>query len=130
MTFSRWRKVIESPKGVGHVSLDNKPIAKVGYSLSVELEDLVAKTFGGKPKAYLKQTKFITGKISIMQGDIEHDIGVHDSSAQPTLLLEDERELDFRIVEPEPGGSEYEIQGIGDFRPTRQQGAEELLVED
>jgi hypothetical protein len=124
MTFSRWRKVIESPDGVGRVSLDNKAIAEVGYSLSVELEDLVAKTFGGKPKAYLKQTKFITGNISVIQGNIEHDIIAQGPSAQLTLLLEDRRELDFRIVEPEPGGSEYEIQGIGDFRPARQQGTE------
>ncbi|MEE8469977.1 MAG: hypothetical protein V3S51_01465 [Dehalococcoidia bacterium] len=95
---------------------EGKAIAKVGYSLHVELEDLVAKTFNGRPKALLRQTKFITGRISVSEGDFGLGIAVQDSPDALTLLMDDGRELDFHIVDPALNGSEYLIQGSGDFR--------------
>jgi len=82
----------------------------------VELEEIIAKTFGGKPKARLGENKHITGRISISDGNIAIGEGTEDASDTLTLLMEDGREVDFYIVEHDQEGSEHLIRGKGDFR--------------
>jgi hypothetical protein len=116
MTLSRWRKVVETPEGLGQVSRGGTVVAAVRYALRVEVEELVAKTFGGHPKAQLGQRTLVTGRISISEGDPGHPaVGVTPAETM-TLLLEDGRALDFSIIDADAGSGEYVIEGSGDFR--------------
>jgi len=115
MTFSRWKKLLEEPAGIGQVRTEVSMIDGVTFSLRVEVEELVAKTFGGKPKARLTERKIVTGNIQIPEGQ-----GLmperERSSAPFTLILNDGRELDFEIVERHSASAGYIIRGIADIR--------------
>jgi hypothetical protein len=115
VTFSRWKKLLEEPKGTGQVRTEDETVDGVSFSLRVEAEELVAKTFAGKPKARLIERKTVTGRIQIPEGSalvLKHG----ESSGPLTLVLNDGRELDFEIVERHSRSAEYIIKGIADIR--------------
>ena len=116
MTFSRWTSVIETPEGIGKVLKETESVADVKYALSVEVEELIVKTFRMQPKGLLEATNKITGKISATTGDIGSIAESSDASSLFTLLLADGREIDFSFVESEPVDGEYLIQCVSDFR--------------
>ena len=116
MTLSRWRKPIETPYGAGQVSREGIVVATVNYALSVEVEELVAKTFGGQPKARLSERTVITGTVSVTDGDLGNDPDTGAASDVLTLLLEDGRALDFELAGPDSGDRVYSIRGTGDIR--------------
>ncbi len=120
MTLSRWRKVVETPEGTGQVSTENRVVAAVSYALRVEVEELVAKSFAGEPKSILRQDKFITGTMSVSDGDVNLGQSAEAAPSSLTLLLEDGRAVAFEVVHPDSGDGEYVIRGIGDFRQAQQ----------
>lgn len=120
MTLSRWRKVVETPEGTGRVTRGDDLVAKVAYALSVEQEELVARSFSGAPKAVLGQTRHVTGKISVSDGDLGPVQTTEASSGALTLLLEDGRALDFVVVDSDSGDSGYLIRGTEDLRQAEQ----------
>lgn len=118
MTLSRWSRVVETAEGTGEVRRDGERVAEVSYSLRVEIKEVVAKTFGGIPKARWGQERSINGNISVSGGDIctgDHSMA---SSGLLTLVMDDGRELAFHVVEHDPVRGEYLIRGSGDFRQT------------
>lgn len=117
MTFSRWKKLLEEPEGTGQVRTEDETIDGVSFSLRVEAEELVAKTFAGKPKARLLETKSVTGRIQIPDGSESLLLPKQGKSSRPlTLVLDDGRELDFEIVERHSRSAEYIVRGIADIR--------------
>ena len=115
MTFSRWSKVLETPEGIGKVFHQAEVISNVKYNLRVEEEDLVAKSFNMKVITPLNTITKITGTISAINGDMAQYIGTKDNPSTLTLNLEDGRELDFSVIDPNPADGKYLIKGIGEF---------------
>jgi len=115
LTFSRWRKPVESLEGNGSVRVRGEVAAMVRYRLNVEVEDLVAKDFSGDPKALIKQMQVVSGTIALLEGTIDPP-AADRVDASLTLLLEDGRELDFHIVRWEARDGEYLIQGDSELR--------------
>jgi len=115
MTFSRWSRLIETLEGAGKVIHSDKAVADVKYSLRVEEEDLVAKSFNMKVITPLNTITKISGNITTVKGDIAPYIGTRDNPAILTLNLEDGRELDFSVVDSSPIDGNYLIKGIGEF---------------
>lgn len=120
MTFSNWTRVVEIPEGNGKVLKGAEAIADVKYSLNVEVEELIVKTFRMEPKGKVKETNKITGKISAVNGDLGSISKSSDNSSTFTLLLADGREIDFSFIESEPIDGEYLIQCAEDFRQSSQ----------
>ncbi len=116
MTFSHWTRVVETPEGNGKVLREAEAIADVKYSLNVEVEELIVKSFSMKPKGKVNETNKITGKISATNGDLSSIAKSSDASTQFTLSLADGREIDFSFVESEPVDGAYLIQCAEDFR--------------
>ena len=112
----RDRKVIEAPEGIGQVLQEGKVIAKVSYTLFVEMLEIGAKSFGIPKETRLKH-KSVTGKISILDGSITLADSAAGLSGPFTLVLQDRREVDFfidsRSTKANPIRQEYEIQGSG-----------------
>jgi hypothetical protein len=115
VTFSRWRKPVESLEGNGRVSVRGEIAAMVHYRLDVEIEDLMAKTFSGEPKALIRQTQVVSGTITLLEGTIDPPVADR-VGASLTLLLEDGRELDFHLMSWEARDGDYLIQGDGELR--------------
>ena len=112
----RDRKVIETPEGTGQVLKEGKVIAKVSYTLFVELLETGAKSFGIPQETRLKH-KSVTGKISVTDGNIILASDAAGLSGPFILVMQDGRKIDFFIDSRSKGTStlrqEYEIQGSG-----------------
>jgi hypothetical protein len=112
----RDRKVIEAPEGIGQVLKDGKEVAKVSYILFVEMLETGAKSFGVSKETRLKH-KSVTGKISVLDGNIILAPNAAGLSGPFLLVMQDGREVDFfidsRSTKASPVRQEYEIQGSG-----------------
>ena len=112
----RGRQLIEAPEGRGQVLQEGKVLAKVSYSLFVEILETGAKSFGIPKETRLKH-KSVRGKISIMDGDITPAPNVAGLSGPFLLIMQDGRKVDFfiesRSTKTNPARREYEIQGSG-----------------
>jgi len=112
----RDRKVIEAPKGIGQVLQEGKVIAKVSYTLFVEMLETGAKSFGIPKETRLKH-KSVTGKISVIDGNIMLAPNAAGLSGPFLLIMQDGRKVDFfidsRSSKTNPVRQEYEIQGSG-----------------
>ena len=109
-------KTIETPEGIGQVLKEGKLVAKVNYNLSVEMLEIYAKSFG-IPKETRLERKSVTGKISVLDGNIPLADSAAGVSGPFTLVLQDGRKVDFYIdscsTKPDPVSKEYAIQGSG-----------------
>jgi hypothetical protein len=112
----RDRKVIEAPEGIGQVLQEGKVIAKVSYTLFVEMLETGAKSFGIPKETRLKH-KSVTGKISVIDGNIILAPNAAGLSGPFLLIMQDGRKVDFfidsRSSKTNPVRQEYEIQGSG-----------------
>jgi hypothetical protein len=112
----RDRKVIEAPEGIGQVLQEGRVIAKVSYTLFVEMLETGAKSFGIPKETRLKH-KSVTGRISVTDGNIMLAPNAAGLSGPFLLVMQDRREVDFyidsRSTKANPARQEYEIQGSG-----------------
>ena len=112
----RDRKVIEAPEGIGQVLKEGKVVAKVSYTLFVEMLETGAKSFGIPKETRLKH-KSVTGKISVTDGNITLAPNAAGLSGPFLLVMQDRREvyffIDSRSIKGNPVRREYEIQGSG-----------------
>jgi len=112
----RDRQLIEAPEGIGKVLKEGKEVAKVSYTLFVELLETGAKSFGISKETRLRH-KSVSGKISVLNGNITVATSAAGLSGPFTLVLQDGRKIDFFIdsssTRTSPVGQEYEIQGSG-----------------
>jgi hypothetical protein len=112
----RDRKVIEAPEGTGQVLREGKEVAKVSYALLVEMLETGAKSFGIPKETRLKH-KAVSGKISVLSGNIMLTADAAGLSGPFTLVMEDGRKVDFFIDGRAKGTNaaqhEYEIRGSG-----------------
>ena len=111
----RDRKLIEAPEGIGQVLKEGKVVAKVSYTLFIEMLETGAKSFG-IPKEIRIKHKSVTGKISVTDGNIIID-NAAGLSGPLLLVMQDGRKVDFfidsRSTRTNPVRQEYEIQGSG-----------------
>jgi len=112
----RGRQLIEAPEGIGQVLQEGKVLAKVSYSLFVEILETGAKSFGIPIERRLKH-KSVKGKISILDGYITVAGNAAGLSGPFLLIMQDGRRVDFfidsRSSRTDPARQEYEIQGSG-----------------
>ena len=112
----RDRQLIEAPEGIGQVLKEGKEVAKVSYTLFVELLETGAKSFGISKETRLKH-KSVTGKISVLDGNITLAADAAGLSGPFLLIMQDGRKVDFfidsRPTKTNPVQQEYEIQGSG-----------------
>ena len=112
----RGRELIEAPQGVGQVFKEGKKVAKVSYSLFVEMLETGAKSFGIPREMRLKH-KSVSGKILVLDGNIKLTADAAGLSGPFLLVLQDGREVDFfidsRASRADVAQKEYEIQGSG-----------------
>jgi len=112
----RGHQLIEVPEGRGQVLKEGKVIAKVSYTLFVEMLETGAKSFGIPKETRLKH-KSVTGKISVTDGNIMLAPNAAGLSGPFLLVMQDRREVDFFIDSHSIKGTlvrqEYEIQGSG-----------------
>ena len=112
----RDRKVIEAPEGRGQVLKEGKAVARVSYTLFVEMLETGAKSFGIPNETRLKH-KSVTGKISVTDGNITLTPNAAGLSGPFLLVMQDGRKVNFfidsRSTRTNPVRQEYEIQGSG-----------------
>ena len=112
----RDRKIIEAPEGTGQVLKEGEVIAKVCYTLFVEMLETGAKSFGIPKETRLKH-KSVAGKISVTDGNIVLADNAAGLSGPFLLVMQDGRKVDFFIDGHSNGTNtarqEYEIQGSG-----------------
>ncbi len=112
----RDRQLIEAPEGRGQVLKEGKVVAKVSYTLFVEMLETGAKSFGIPRETRLKH-KSVTGKISVTDGNITLAANAVGLSGPFLLIMQDKRKVDFfidsRSTKPNTTPQEYEIQGSG-----------------
>ena len=112
----RERKVIEAPEGTGQVLREGKEVAKVSYTLFVEMFETGAKSFGIPKETRLKH-KSVSGKLSVLSGNIVLAPDSAGLSGPLILIMQDGRKVDFFIDSRSRGTNtarqEYEIQGSG-----------------
>ncbi len=112
----RGRQLIEAPEGIGQVLQEGKVLAKVSYTLFVEMLETGAKSFGIPKETRLKH-KSVRGRISILDGDITLAPNAAGLSGPFLLIMQDGRKVDFfidsRSTKANPAQQEYEIQGSG-----------------
>ena len=112
----RGRQLIEAPEGIGQVLQEGKVLAKVSYSLFVEMLETGAKSFGIPVERRLKH-KSVKGKISVTEGNIKLNADAAGLSGPFILVMQDGRKVDFfidsRSSKTNPALQEYEIQGSG-----------------
>jgi hypothetical protein len=112
----RGRQLIEAPEGRGQVLQEGKVLAKVSYTLLVEMLETGAKSFGIPKETRLKH-KSVKGKISILDGYITLAANAAGLSGPFLLIMQDGRKVDFFIdscsSKTNPALQEYEIQGSG-----------------
>jgi hypothetical protein len=112
----RGRQLVETPEGIGQVLQEGKVLAKVSYSLFVEILETGAKSFGIPVETRLKH-KSVKGKISILNGYITLAANAAGLLGPFLLIMQDGRKVDFfidsRSSKTDPALQEYEIQGSG-----------------
>jgi hypothetical protein len=112
----RGRQLIEAPEGTGQVLKEGKKVAKVSYTLFIEMLETGAKSFGIPKETRLKH-KSVSGKISVLDGNITLAANAAGLSGPFILVMQDGREVDFfidsRSSRTDPAQQEYEIQGSG-----------------
>ena len=112
----RGHKVLEKLKGTGHVLRDGNNIAKVSYNLIVEINDVSARSFDMRNQASFRH-KAITGRISMLEGELPQCDSKVTPSGPFILVLQDKRTTNFYAYKctSKSSGSlqEYEIQGTG-----------------
>ena len=110
----RDRQLIEAPEGIGKVLKEGKELAKVSYTLFVELLETGAKSFGISKETRLRH-KSVSGKISVLDGNITLAADAAGLSGPFLLVMQDGRKVDFfidsRPSRTDPARQEYEIQG-------------------
>jgi len=112
----RDRKLIEAPEGIGQVLREGKVIAKVSYTLFIEMLETGAKSFG-IPKETRFKHKSVTGKILVLDGNITLPANAAGLAGPFLLVMRDGRKVDFfidsRSTRTDTGRQEYEIRGSG-----------------
>jgi hypothetical protein len=112
----RGRQLIEAAEGIGHVLIEGEVVAKVSYTLFVEMLETGAKSFGIPREIRLKH-KSVTGKISVTDGNIKLAANAAGLSGPFLLVMQDGRKVDFFIdsnsPKTNPVRQEYQIQGSG-----------------
>jgi len=112
----RGRQLIEAPQGTGQVFKEGKKVAKVSYTLFVEMLETGAKSFGIAKETRLKH-KSVSGKVLVLEGNIKLTTDAAGLSGPFLLVMQDGREVDFFIdsfaSKTEAALKEYEIQGSG-----------------
>jgi hypothetical protein len=112
----RDRQLIEAPEGTGQVLKEGKKVAKVSYTLFVEMLETGAKSFGISKETRLKH-KSVSGKISVLDGNITLDADAAGLSGPFLLVMQDGRKVDFFVdsgsSRTDSGRQQYEIQGSG-----------------
>jgi len=112
----RGRELTEAPQGTGQVLKEGKKVANVSYALFVETLETGAKSFGIPKETRLKH-KSVSGKISVLDGDIKLAADAAGLAGPFVLVMQDGRKVDFfidsRSSTTDPARQEYEIQGSG-----------------
>ncbi|MBM3155839.1 MAG: hypothetical protein FJ004_00960 [Chloroflexi bacterium] len=112
----RGRQLIEAAEGIGQVLIEGKAVAKVNYTLFVEMLETGAKSFGIPREIRLKH-KSVTGKISVTDGSLNLPADAAGLAGPLLLVMQDGRRVDFFIdsnsTETNPVRQEYQIQGSG-----------------
>ena len=112
----RGRQLTEAPQGTGQVLKEGKTVAKVSYTLFVETLETGAKSFGIPKETRLKH-KSVSGKVSVLEGNITLAADAAGLSGPFLLIMQDGRKVDFFIdshsSRTNPGRQEYEIRGSG-----------------
>jgi len=112
----RGRQLIETLEGIGQVLIEGEAVAKVSYTLFVEMLETGAKSFGISKEIRLKH-KSVTGKISVTDGNMKLAANAAGLSGPFLLIMQDGRKVDFFIdsnsTQTNPGRQEYQIQGSG-----------------
>lgn len=112
----RGRQLIEALEGTGRVLKEGKEVAKVNYTLFVEMLETGAKSFGIPREIRLKH-KIVTGQISVLDGYIKLAPDAAGLSGPFLLVMQDRRKVDFFIdshgSRTDMARQEYEIQGSG-----------------
>ena len=112
----RGRQLIETPQGIGQVLQEGKKVAKVSYTLLVEMLETGAKSFG-VPKETRLGHKSVSGKILVLDGNITLAADAAGLSGPFLLVMQDGRKVDFfidsRSSKTDLARQEYEIQGSG-----------------
>jgi hypothetical protein len=112
----RGRQLIEAPEGMGQVLQEGKVLAKVSYTLFVEMLETGAKSFGIPKETRLKH-KSVTGRISVTDGNIMLAPNAAGLSGPFLLVMQDRREvyffIDSRSTKTDLARQEYEIHGSG-----------------
>ncbi len=115
MTLHRGDKVVETPKGIGQVCRKGETIAQVNYSLRVETEEIIARSFG-RNEAHFSR-KSVTGEISLLDGAMLPGDNPTAPSGSFTLVMEDGREVYFYVdscvLKSNPTRQECRVQGSG-----------------
>ena len=112
----RDRQLIEAPEGTGQVLKEGKKVAIVSYTLFVEMLETGAKSFGISKETRLKH-KSVSGKISVLDGNITLAADAAGLSGPFLLVMQDGRKVDFFVdsnsTQTNLVRKEYEIQGSG-----------------
>ena len=108
MATMRKYKHLESPEGIGEVWEKDKIIARVNYSLYVQQEIIIMKSFDTTDEA--EGMKSISGSISVIEGE-KHLFG----RDRLTLNMQDGRKIDFFVSRFSPMDENIEIQPTGGF---------------
>jgi hypothetical protein len=115
MTLHRWGSSVEPLKRTGHVRRRDEVIAKASYDLRVEAEEITARSFVKGEGRFIR--KSVTGEISLLDSNTLPDDNPTAPSGSFTLVLEDGREVDFRVdrcvMKSNPTRQECNIQGSG-----------------
>lgn len=115
MTLSRGDKLVENLTGTGQIRRKGEIIAKASYRLYVEVEEITARSFGKNEARFHRRS--VSGEISLLDGATLPGNDLTSPSGSFTLVLEDGREVDFRvescIIESHPTRQVCRIQGSG-----------------
>ncbi len=115
MTLSRWDRTVETLTGTGQIRRRGEIISQAGYNLRFEDEEITARSFV-KGEARLSH-KTVTGEISLPDGAVLPGKDPASPSGSFTLVLEDGREVGFRIescdVQSNPVRQKCRIHGSG-----------------
>lgn len=115
MTLSRGDKLVENLTGTGQIRRKGEIIAQAGYRLYVEVEEITARSFGQNEARFHRRS--VSGEITLLDGAMLPGNDPATPSGSFTLVLEDGREVDFRvescIVDSNPTRQICRIQGSG-----------------
>ena len=115
MTLSRGDKNTETLTGTGQIRRKGERIAQSGYCLNIEVEEITARSFGKNEAHFSRRT--VSGEITLLDGAMLPGDDPSSPSGSFTLVIEDGREVDFRvdscIMESNPTRQVCIIQGSG-----------------